>query len=209
MKVNPVLRAKDVKALYAFMLDGVEVRLPITEKGILLFTCKPHCGNCCRGGNEQRLSLLPRDQQAMADHFKLEMQDFIATKTKLSTKSRLPVLVNEGRKQCQLLNKSQKCTIYPVRPFGCRMYPFHFNVDGQLGYLEDAFENCPGLYFDKSVEPMIPLLRETIAEMKYAFDTIANSVIRQKLKTEQMPKDTPGSIWHQESSSINYRHRYY
>jgi len=49
------------------------------------------------------------------------------------------------------------------------MFPFHYDGKKNVGYLEDALEECPGLYIGKSLEKFLPVLKEIAAEAKLAF----------------------------------------
>ena len=57
------------------------------------------------------------------------------------------VFIKSSHSTCSLLEKGL-CSIHPVRPRGCREYPW-YNIDGQLYY--DS--GCPGIRHDVDERP--------------------------------------------------------
>ena len=59
------------------------------------------------------------------------------------------MFVKSNKSVCSLL-KDGLCSVYPVRPKGCRQYPW-YNIDGRLHY--DS--GCPGIKHDKDQRPRV------------------------------------------------------
>lgn len=134
---------------------------------LLLFKCRPNCGRCCY---PHHLTLLPRDVENLAKKEGMNEAEFLVKKTVISKGKVLPMLKTLEKERCQYLNKSEKCTIYPIRPHPCRIYPFQYDKDGQVGILEEAMNNCPGLYQGNSIKAAedlyVAIANETVLGMK-------------------------------------------
>ena len=105
--------------------------------------CKSCTGNCCRGESGRILV----DQQEIfqtSNLLQINPIDFIQKylyriENRFSIKERF----TEDGFECIFFNGShKKCSIFPVRPFQCRKYPFweHFRRD-----MEQAKRECPGI----------------------------------------------------------------
>jgi len=83
-------------------------------------------------------------------------------------KSRHGLFIKANAHSCSLLEKGL-CSIYPVRPRGCREYPW-YNIDGQLYY--DT--GCPGIKTDTDQRPPV----ETIEPFDNFFPSMPKPLIR-------------------------------
>jgi Fe-S-cluster containining protein len=64
-------------------------------------------------------------------------------------KDKHEMFVKSNKSVCSLL-KDGLCSVYPVRPKGCREYPW-YNIDGRLYY--DS--GCPGIKHDEDKRPSV------------------------------------------------------
>lgn len=135
----------------------------------MLFECRPGCGKCCW---PRALALLPRDVKALAAMAPPQIKDFEAECTHEGA-SIIRELNQKGPfSRCTFLKVDQRCAVYGARPHPCRLYPFHYTSEGNIGYLEEAPKECPGLYLGKIVKDMGPYLEELGREVAYGMKTI-------------------------------------
>jgi Fe-S-cluster containining protein len=105
------------------------------------FKCKSDCSNCCKvsGG-----TVLVRDVEIkpIAKHLKISVDEFLKHYTRKEGKHLC--LTDHGGSDCIFL-KDDKCTIYPVRPFQCRTFPFwpqNLKTEKRWFSIQDE---CPGI----------------------------------------------------------------
>jgi Fe-S-cluster containining protein len=135
----------------------------------MLFECRPGCGKCC---HPRVLALLPRDVDRLAAMAPSQIKDFEAECTHEGASILRELNQKEPFAPCTFLRSDKKCAVYGSRPHPCRLYPFHYTPQGDVGYLEEAPKECPGLYLGKTVKDMGPYLEELAKEVAYGMKTI-------------------------------------
>ena len=90
--------------------------------------------------------------------------------------------------QCPHLktDKHRQCKVYEARPHSCRLYPFHYNPQSEVGYLEDATKVCPGFYLGDSIDELLPTLKEIAAEAKegIAYFELATAKLKSRIESQ-------------------------
>ncbi|MHA1448360.1 MAG: YkgJ family cysteine cluster protein [Candidatus Hodarchaeales archaeon] len=81
-------------------------------------------------------------------------------------KDQLTVLRNEahgGIRKCFFLNDSGKCSIYSIRPSGCKIYPVIWNLDEKVAEIHDF---CPhGAKFADQLKISADIVEELVKEV--------------------------------------------
>jgi len=100
------------------------------------FQCLVNCDACCRRSIGPGLT--EKDHQRIAPH--ASHYDFVDRRDH----PLFPYLLKARQGACLFLNDKGKCSIYPVRPLLCRLFPLqlHFQWDGKLLW---CLEHCPGV----------------------------------------------------------------
>ena len=78
------------------------------------------------------------DIARIAAHLGMSEADFIANETNLAPDRRGLVLKDRSDGACAMLDKKNRCRIYPVRPEKCRTFPYGWMNAESASY-------CPGL----------------------------------------------------------------
>jgi len=99
------------------------------------FVCR-RCGACCR--IEGIVRLKEGDTARIAAYLGISESDFIADGTDLAPDRKGLVLKDRPDGACAMLDDSNRCRIYPVRPEKCRTYPYEWTNENSGTY-------CPGL----------------------------------------------------------------
>jgi 2-amino-4-hydroxy-6-hydroxymethyldihydropteridine diphosphokinase len=99
------------------------------------FRCR-RCGACCRIKGIVRLD--DRNIREISEALGMSQADFIAGETELSPDRKCLVLKDRSDGACAMLDESNRCRIYPVRPEKCRTFPYDW-VNG------NSHEYCPAL----------------------------------------------------------------
>lgn len=99
------------------------------------FRCH-RCGACCRIEGIVRLE--DGDTARMAAHLGMDERDFIERETDIAPDRSGLVLKDRPDGACGMLDESNRCRVYPVRPAKCRTYPFEWVNPNSADY-------CPGL----------------------------------------------------------------
>jgi Fe-S-cluster containining protein len=134
----------------------------------LSFECVA-CGKCCRGPTNVFIN--QEEAAAIADHLKMSKLKFMNKYTEdrllktnqpidddnvtdasgdvvISLKSKPSSTQQAGsydKEECVFLDANNKCSIYPVRPTGCRTYPYWPNiVMGEAEWTAEA-SRCDGI----------------------------------------------------------------
>ena len=99
------------------------------------FRCR-RCGACCR--IEGIVRLKDGDAARMAAHLGMDEREFIERETDLAPDRAGLVLKDRPDGACGMLDGSNRCRVYPVRPEKCRTFPFEWINPASADY-------CPGL----------------------------------------------------------------
>ncbi len=126
------------------------------------FTCQPGCTKCCRVRGF--VYLTEEDLRRAADYLGISSEAFEATYV-----IRFPHLLRLRKPldaQCHFLT-GQGCSIHPVKPAQCRLYPFWPElVENRSAWNEEA-ESCPGIGKGELIQ--IGTACEIASEMKRAY----------------------------------------
>jgi len=110
----------------------------------LRFSCI-QCGECCKGGRGFVL-LTQEDLERLAYYFDKKPEDFINEDTMtVSLKGEKYLSLKEKLDyQCIYLENNQ-CSVYPARPFQCRVYPYWERIISSLESWEKEKKDCRGI----------------------------------------------------------------
>lgn len=132
------------------------------------------CGRCCSSG--PNVGLTAFDILRIAGHLgvewkKLRGRHIIAV---IADTIAIPILMDKGGGRCvflEMLNGIPHCSIYPVRPMKCKIYPFILYSSGNKHtiYLDEC---CPGIKVEKTIEPPWNILENYIFELKMHYSTL-------------------------------------
>ena len=108
----------------------------------LRFTCLG-CGRCCRG-EPGAIYYTPEEEERIALFLSLPVPEF----RRRCTTSRwlFPSLIERQNGDCFFYDAvSDRCSIYPVRPLQCQLFPFWpFLLESEEAWNEAAC-SCPGM----------------------------------------------------------------
>lgn len=115
---------------------------------VFQFDCGPHVPcytQCCQ---DVTIVLTPYDVLRLKNALGIPSDEFLDNYTVIIPKERrlIPMVVlkmNEPDKRCSLVTE-KGCSVYPDRPWPCRMYPLDMNDDGTFSLITDA-SRCKGL----------------------------------------------------------------
>ncbi len=169
-------------------IDGVFFHIPMLTKDNLyvLWRCLwPDCHNCCE--RQGRLPLTKDDIKIIAKKIGYNSQaefvkhetrissweeqeafgNVITTLTMLSLKRKLDEEEGEDGTpvKCRFLDGNGDCRIHPDKPGVCWLYPFASWLESEKGrvIVHATFQltgDCPGFYASKSINDMMPVLKE-------------------------------------------------
>jgi Fe-S-cluster containining protein len=123
----------------------------------LYFQCQG-CGACCTGA-PGTIYVGPGEIGPMAAHVGLDASEF---KRRYLYPYKESFSIREDRRgNCLFFDHG--CTIYPVRPFQCRAFPFWFDNVRSRSRWRDVARQCPGIGKGKhySRAEIIALAQET------------------------------------------------
>lgn len=114
------------------------------------FQCQG-CGYCC-ADKEGDIFIFPEEIPAIVVHLGITIREFVDRYTGVVRTTyedlRVDALVIKQREpngRCVFLEEDGSCTIYPVRPFQCRGFPFwQMNVEFSEDW-EETKAQCPGI----------------------------------------------------------------
>ena len=112
------------------------------------------CGNCCRIAQPV---FERKDIRVLAKHFKITANEFI---NKYLKKDKVYEFLTK-KLLCPFLGGDNKCTVYEVRPAGCRTYPpakLRLTPE-QLYVLEENIGICP------AVNEMVETIKDKFASL--------------------------------------------
>lgn len=107
----------------------------------LRFKCTG-CGQCCTG-SPGYVWISPNEAQAMADHLKISLDEFLRKYTR-RIGNRVSLKEHSKTYDCVFL-QGKKCTLYDVRPKQCRTFPWWpENLSSPESWKETAMR-CEGV----------------------------------------------------------------
>ncbi len=119
------------------------------------FDCKM-CGECCHGIGG--IFMKRHEQKRIAAHLGLELTAFLAEYTE--TRNGKVYAGVGGDNYCIFFKKEKACTIHPVKPARCRLWPyFPANVSDPETW-DLAKLACPGISRECSFEDFVREYRE-------------------------------------------------
>lgn len=122
--------------------------LPQSLKNGVRFRCTD-CGACCTG-SPGRVRVSEDELKAISEHRKEPLQDLIALQTREIDGVRY--LREHDNGDCVFFVDG-RCSIHPVKPTQCRLYPFWFqNVRNEEAW-QKTCQECPGIGEGDLVSP--------------------------------------------------------
>ena len=112
----------------------------------LHFQCQ-QCGRCCSGPGEGYIWVTKPEIQIIADFLKLTPEQ-VRHKFLMRIALRTTIIEDLHTKDCIFLQEAsgqKKCTIYPVRPSQCRIWPFWPSNLARPNSWNKAAQKCPGI----------------------------------------------------------------
>lgn len=105
------------------------------------FECK-NCGSCCSAKDQIRVEVSPFDVYNISKHLKIKPQKFLEKYCYDKTTKNVPFFILQF--PCKFFK--DKCTIYEVRPMGCRTFPIGVAkiFKGKDIHLRYTLSTCPG-----------------------------------------------------------------
>ena len=188
------------------VVDNVVFHIPLLEKDCLYVLWKciwPDCHNCC--DRQGRLPLTKDDIKLIARKmgYTLESEfirnevgisswsemasvnNVITTITMLSLKRRSDEKQDQDGKplRCRFLDDLGYCGLHPEKPGVCWLYPFASWMEAVRGkfVIHATFQltgDCPGFYTSKSLDPMMPILRQ-YSKRIYDYNMAVNRTSRE------------------------------
>lgn len=125
----------------------------------LQFECTG-CGACCTGEPGQVL-VSPTECDALAGHFGLSVEDFVATYCRSPSDGLSLIEMTNG--DCVFF-ANNRCTVYELRPRQCRTFPFWLKTLRSRENWTEAAKLCPGIGQGRRYarEEILALVREDI-----------------------------------------------
>ena len=108
----------------------------------LFFTCLA-CGRCCRG-EPGAIFVTPEEEQALAAFHSIELEEF---RRRFETgRWGSPSLREKERGECVFFSSPEnRCSVYPLRPLQCRLFPFWPSILESPEEWEKTASECPGM----------------------------------------------------------------
>ena len=159
---------------------------------VFQFNCAPSVPcftQCCR---DITIVLSPYDVLRLKNALNLDSGEFIDRYTVVVRREKLliPMVVlkmNEDDKRCPFVTE-EGCSVYPDRPWPCRMYPLNMNDDGTFSLITDS-SRCKGLEEKETNRISNWLIGEGVPiydEMNHLFAEVTTP-----LKAEDLDIDNP------------------
>ena len=122
--------------------------LPKSLQNGVRFRCTD-CGACCTGA-PGRVRVSEEELKVLSEHRKEPLNDLIASKTRENDGMRY--LQERENGDCVFFMDG-RCSVHPVKPTQCRLYPFWFqNVRSEKTWRKTC-EECPGIGEGELVSP--------------------------------------------------------
>jgi len=139
------------------------------------------CGRCCSSGPNVGLTAFDVCRIACfldLDWRELKGKYMIAV---IADMIAIPTLRDKGGGRCVFLEfagEHSSCSIYPVRPMRCRLYPFIPSSPSKRGliYMDRC---CPGLNAGINTEPPWSLLEDCYFEAKFHYSRLHNLIFQE------------------------------
>lgn len=112
-----------------------------------VFACQG-CGTCCYG--EGGIVLAPGESHRIAGYLGIPEETFLAGYTEKRL-GRLSIRTGEDG-WCLFYDAVRKCTIHPVKPARCALWPFFPAIVADRAEWEMAKTACPGINPEASFE---------------------------------------------------------
>ncbi len=132
--------------------------------GGLHFECM-QCGRCCSGPAEGYIWVAKPEVRLIADFLK-KTTGQLRQKCLKRVGLRTTLIEQSGTKDCTFLQKGdggeKRCSIYPVRPSQCRIWPFWPSNLASQNAWNEAAQRCPGINRERyySLEKIEKIKRE-------------------------------------------------
>ncbi len=145
-----LLSLSNLKSRSVLMLSSDESKKIFYPEDDFSFDCRKDLScftSCCQDIN---IFLTPLDVLRMKNALSISSTEFLEKYTKkvFSEHSGLPMVQlkmnEENNKRCYFVTE-EGCTIYPERPWACRMYPIDRVDEGDAFYFMTTPEKCKGL----------------------------------------------------------------
>jgi len=122
--------------------------LPVFLQDGVRFGCT-QCGACCTGA-PGRVRVSEAEVEAISEFRKQSAEDFRRSETRMVEGERW--LRERPNGECVLFEDG-RCSVHPVKPKQCRLYPFWFNnVRSEAAWRKTCAE-CPGIGEGDLVSP--------------------------------------------------------
>jgi hypothetical protein len=188
-------------------VGGVVFHIPTLSKDGLyvLWKCLwPDCHNCCE--RQGRLPLTKDDISRIAKKVGYDSKaEFVRNETRISswreqeafgnvitTLSMISLKRKSDEREeedgmplrCRFLDGQGYCGIHPDKPGVCWLYPFASWLEAGAGgqpVVHATFQftgDCPGFYLDKSIENMMPVLKEYSSKI-YSYNMAVSRTTRE------------------------------
>lgn len=119
------------------------------------FECKM-CGSCCHG--EGGIFVQKDEIIRIATFLEMTPETFI-TQFCLEKGNRLSIKTGPDR-FCAFYDEGENCTIHPVKPRPCTLWPFYPALLKDMDNWETAKDACPGINPDCSFETFVKQSKE-------------------------------------------------
>ncbi len=136
------------------------------QENELRFHCTG-CGRCCRGHpDEHYIELMPGEADLISDYLRLDSEvfkrDYLVSLPDIGEGIRI-----NRQGQCSLLNESNQCSVYQVRPLQCRTYPFWPELMQSSSAWHAEAGRCEGInqgeiVVSGHIEQQLKLLRQAV-----------------------------------------------
>lgn len=166
----------------------------ISRGDLVKFTCT-RCGGCCSSG--PNVALTTSDICRIAKYMNTNWRNLAGKYFYVVIADHIPVAILRGiRDKCVFLRyngNTATCTIYPVRPHRCRLYPFIPISPSEINNMEIS-SRCPGVGIGDVNEPPWRDLEVYIKEVREHYVKLFEYIFTRKIEPlkalEQLLDDT-------------------
>jgi len=115
---------------------------PAWWSGGVVFSCK-NCGQCCRG-EPGAIFFTPEEGERVRNFLKVREAEF--RRDYVTLRWRRPSFVERSNGDCVFYDAADsKCSIYPIRPLQCELFPFWASVMESKEEWDRQARRCPGM----------------------------------------------------------------